>query len=436
LLLFLLSLCSQSELKKTQSAIVLLQDKEYFPLVGVYFFRKLIAIQVMNVPKVALLIENSRGYGRDLLKGISNYSRIHGPWTFYRMPTFYLDPNATIRKKEIHRLKNWGATGIIMREVQNNEELIEMGVPVVLSTYKKERIPDTYEIYVDNKGIGAMAAEYLLELGFKNFAFCGFDGFFWSLERQEGFTEKIKHAGYKVLVYKQPKSKIKRLWDNEQVILAQWLESLPKPIGLMACIDERSQDVTEACKIAKIHLPEEIALIGGDNDDLICDLSNPPLSSVAINGVKAGYEAAELLDKLMKGEKVPDDEKIVVRPTHVETRQSTDILAIEDSDVAAAIRYIRQHANEPIQVDDVVDSTTLGRRGLEKHFKQTLGRSVNAEIRRIRVDRIVKLLLETNLSISQIASTLGYSSENNISRFFRKEKKMSLLNYRKLYVCK
>ena len=386
-----------------------------------------------GVPKVILLIENSRGFGRELLRGIAKYSRLHGPWTFYRMPAFYRDPGGRIRKKEMHRLKNWGATGIIMREVENNEELIGLGLPTIISTYVHEKIPNTCEIYVENVNIGKMAAEHLLGLGFKQFAFCGFNDFFWSQERQEGFTKRIKQAGFETHIYKQPKSKAKRLWDNEQVILADWLKSLPKPIGLMACIDERSQDVIEACKTAGIHVPEEIAIIGGDNDDLICDLANPPLSSVAISGVRAGYQAAELLDRLMFGKEEPTGQKIFVEPTHVEARQSTDILAIDDRDVAVAVRFIRQHSREPIQVADIAEAAAIGRRSLEKRFRKVLGRSLHDEIRRVRVEQVAKMLVETNLSVSQIADSFGYSSVNNIARYFRREKGISLFAYRKLY---
>ncbi|RKY24489.1 MAG: hypothetical protein DRP62_03620 [Planctomycetota bacterium] len=349
------------------------------------------------------------------------------------MPAFYLDPGRKIREKELHSLEKWGVTGIIMREVKNNEELIGMGVPVIVSTYIHQKVEGACEIYVNNKAIGEMAAEHLLRLGFKNFAFCGFDDFFWSKEREQGFKERIKAAGFQTIVYKQPKSQVKRLWDNEQVILADWLKSLPKPIGLMACIDERSQDVIEACKTAGIHVPEEIAIIGGDNDDLICDLANPPLSSVAVSGVRAGYQAAELLDKLMAGKEELAGQKIIVEPTHVEARQSTDILAIDDREIVMAIRFIRQHAREPIQVNDVVEATRIGRRRLEKKFQRIVGRSVHDEIKQTRIEEVAKMLRNTNLSISVIAMTLGYSSVNNIARYFRQEKGMSLLAYRNLY---
>jgi LacI family transcriptional regulator len=383
--------------------------------------------------KVVLLIENSRGFGRALLQGIAKYSRLNGPWTFYRMPAFYRDPNSRICEKELHRMEKWGASGIIMREVKNNDELIGLGLPTIVSTYINRTVPNACEIYVNNKGVGEMAADYLLELGFTKFAFCGYDDFFWSIERSQGFTERVRRAGFEPIIYRQPKSRISRLWDNEQDILAAWLKSLPKPVGLMACIDERSQDILEACKIAGLHVPEEIALIGGDNDELICDLANPPLSSVAISGVAAGYQAAELLDRLMDGKEKIAGQQIIVEPTHIHTRQSTDVLAVEDRDVAMAIRFIRSNAREPIQVSDVVSATGLGRRVLEKRFRKVLGRSILNEITHYRIELASRLLMETSMPISQIASTFGYPSVKNIARYFYKEKRTSPLKYRKLY---
>jgi LacI family transcriptional regulator len=200
----------------------------------------------------------------------------------------------------------------------------------------------------------------------------------------------------------------------------------------MACNDDRARQVMEACKIAGLHVPEEVAIIGVDNDDLVCNLSHPPLSSIALNFERSGYEAAELLDKLMTGEKMAD-QRIVVRPTHIVTRQSTDILAIEDREVAKAVRFIRQHSKEPIQVSDVVDAVLVSRRSLYHQFRRVLGRSPNEEIRRTRVEQIVRMLVETNLPVSKIAFALGYSSVAHIARYFRQEKGMNLQSYRKLY---
>ena len=214
--------------------------------------------------------------------------------------------------------------------------------------------------------------------------------------------------------------------------MADWLRGLPKPIGLMTCVDDRSYHVLDACKIAGCDVPNDVAIIGVDNDELICRLAKPQLSSVSLNAERAGYEAAELLDRLMSGEE-PAGQQILAEPTHIETRQSTDILAMQDSEVSRAVQYIRQHPNEALQVGDVVKTVALSRRSLQLRFRRILGRSILDEIRRVRVNHVAQMLTETNLPVSKIALALGYPGIDHIARSFRKEKGMSPLTYRKRF---
>ena len=376
------------------------------------------------IPKVILLIETSTAFGRGLLRGIAKYSHLHGPWVFYR--------EVGGMRKTLPQLRDWGANGMIVREVKKQEEMFAMGLPTIVCPHIRGRVPGVPNIVGDDDAIGTMAAEYLLHRGFKHFAFCGFDDMFWSRGRGENFGKRTAEAGFETHFYKQPRTKAKRLWQNEQAIIADWLKSLPKPAGLMACNDERGQHVTEACKLAGLHVPEEVAVLGVDNDESICDLSDPPISSIMFNSERAGYEAAELLDKMMRGQKVTK-ETIIIPALHIVTRQSTDIFALEDREVANALRFIRKHSKELIQVRDVLNVVSLSRYSLYQRFRRALGSSPNKEIRRARVDQVARLLVETNLSISEIASVLGYSSAAHIARYFREEKGMSLQKYRKLY---
>ena len=285
----------------------------------------------------------------------------------------------------------------------------------------------------DHVGIGKAGAEHLLERGFQQFAYCGFDDWWWSRKRGEAFGKAAAEGGYPTYFYPQPRAKAKRTWDKELPIIADWLLTLPKPIGLMACNDDRAEWVIEACKIAGLNVPDEVAIVGVDNDPLICDLCNPPLSSIVLNVEKAGYEAALQLDNMMGGKEVINFE-IPVQPTHVTVRQSTDVLAVDDVSVAAAIRFIRQRSKTVFQVSDVADAAALSRRVLEKRFRTILGHSIHDEIRQARVEQIVKMLAETTMSISDIAHALGFSDVAHISRYFRREKGMSPLAYRKRHL--
>lgn len=382
-----------------------------------------------KIRKVVLLITPSREYTRGLLRGVAMYSRIQGLWAFYR-PLDYREPKG--KERLLPLMKTWDPDGIFMREPHKIEEIIAMGVPTISCPYTRERIPGITNIITDHSSVGKMAAEHLLERGFQRFAYCGFDDWWWSRKRGEVFGKTAAEAGYPTHFYPQPRAKAKRTWDKELPIIADWLLALPKPIGLMACNDDRGEWIIEACKIAGLNVPDEVAIVGVDNDPLICDLCNPPLSSIVLNVEKAGYEAAAQLDKMMAGEKVTSFE-IHVQPTHVAVRQSTDILAVDDASVAAAIRFIRRCSKMVIQVSDVVGAVSLSRRVLEKRFRAILGHSIHDEIRRARVEQIIQMLAETTMSISEIAQALGFPDVAHISRYFRREKGVSPLTYRKRY---
>ena len=245
------------------------------------------------------------------------------------------------------------------------------------------------------------------------------------------FNTFIEQSGNRVSFFKQPRSDGDKSWAIEITGISKWLKNLPKPVGVMACNDDKGQQVLEACKLEGYKVPEEVAVIGVDNDTLICELADPPLSSVALGVESAGYRAAELLAKLMKGQ-TDNIQDIVVRPSHVVKRQSTDIMAINDTHLVKALAYIRTNSSRKINVEDVVDQTAISRRSLENRFQKYLGRSIQQEIRRIRIDLITKLLVETDMSISEITSTLDFADIDHISRYFRKGKGMGLREFRKL----
>lgn len=365
-------------------------------------------------------METKKAYDRGLLRGFAKYSRLYGPWMFYREPEGL--------EKVLPRLENWDADGIITRNSKKIRKLIAAGLPMIVVGHIESR-KWLANITVDNISVARMAAEHLLERGFKRFAYCGFDDTHWSRERGESFRKAIAEAGFECHLYKQPRLKSQRLLEKEQVLIADWLESLPKPLGLMVCNDDRGQHVTESCKIARLHVPEVVAIIGVDNDDVFCDLSSPPFSSIALDTERAGYQAAELLDKMMTIRKKVS-QTIGVRPTHVVSRESTDILAIENPEVAEAVRFIREHVKELIQVGDVVDRVAISRRNLQHQFHKVIGHSIFEEITHVRIRHIARMLLETDLTISQIALALGFTDINHIARYFKRVKGISPKAYR------
>lgn len=381
--------------------------------------------------KVLVSIEGSFEYGRNIMRGVGKYSHIHGPWMVYTEPPRY---RKSRRGRSLESwIKKWSIDGIIihMADANKDQDILNLGLPIIIAASTDRDLSDFHHIRPDDASIGKIGANHFFDRGFHHYAYCGFDEMFWSQDRGESFHKEVVEAGFEIQMYKQPLSRGGTSWDKEQACMIEWLKSLPKPVGLMTCNDDRGQHVIEACWNANLRIPEDIAILGVDNDILVCELLTPPLSSVAVNCERAGYQAAELLEKLMNGQEITP-QKIVIQPTHVEARQSTDISTIEDQEVAKAVQFISQRAKKGIRVDDVVQAVALSRRVLEKRFRASLGRSIHNEIRRVRMDLASRMLKETNMSVSQIAEALDFLEVRDLTRNFRKEKGVAPLAYRKM----
>jgi LacI family transcriptional regulator len=266
-----------------------------------------------------------------------------------------------------------------------------------------------------------MAVEHLLEKQFRHFAFVGYHGQIWSEKRERAFAQRMYQEGHAVYLYRMPqRQNIPLRWEKEEPILAKWLQTLPKPIGLMACNDQRGREVLDACSLAEIAVPEEISVIGIDNDELLCELSFPPLSSVALNAVQGGYMAAKTLHEMIQ--KVPlTTEKIIVPPLHVVERRSTASVAIDDPEVATALQFIHTQSPVDLTIDTVVASTCVSRRILEIRFRKFLKSTILQEIQKVRIERAKRLLQETDYSIERIAEIVGFATGSYFVQFFRSE---------------
>lgn len=380
--------------------------------------------------KVFLSIEQNRGYGRGLLSGITHYSKLYGPWNFYNGTPFYYRQSKK-EQNSFDLIRQWSPDGIIMREDADLDKITKLGIPAIFITYTQIKVPGFISLLGDHEESGKLAAEHFLSRGFKHFAYCGVPNRYWSTYRGESFQKRLEKSGYhaEILPYSQADSKINWLKDQER--LKKWILSLPKPVGLMTCTDDRAQNVIEACKMSGLQVPEDVAIVGVDNDELLCDLSNPPLSSVALDTFNAGFQAAEALDLIMSGKSANTDQMIVAHATHVVIRQSSDIFAIDDKEIRMALKYISENAKRAIQVQDVAQFCGLTVRTIQKKFKYHLGRSVSEEIDRVRISLICRLLIESSKTINQIAGEMDFISENHFSRYFRRIMKMSPTVYRK-----
>jgi len=381
---------------------------------------------VSRIPKVVLLVESSRASGRALLNGVSDYARYHGPWSFYWEPAG-LESALPI----LHSIE---ADGIILRDGDGLEEVLEMGIPAVVVGHRRNEVSGLINVITDSPHIGRLGAEHLIQCGFKNFAFVGISGqpddaASWSQARQESFTDRIREAGFTTRTYLLPMAARRDLLQDRQA-LVNWLQSLPKPVGLMACNDDCGVQVMEACKAAGLPVPDLVGVIGADNDEIVCGLSDPAMSSVAINFQRAGFEAAGALDQLMHGRSQATG-NITVPATHVVTRCSTDMVAVADPALARALRFIRDQSRSHIGVNDVARAAGLSRRALERRFRSEIGDSILDQIRKARTEQICKMLVETTMPVGQIAESLGFEDVQHFARYFRSAREVSPLAYRK-----
>ena len=319
--------------------------------------------------KVALLIETSNRYGRDLLYGVRDWMRESEGWAVRFTEQARRAPLPSW-------LRDWRGDGIIARvdSPQIAAALRRTRLPVV--DVSAERFSSEFSrVSIDNGAVARLAAEHLEAKGFSDFAYCGDRRFLWSRQRGAEFKRCLAATGRRCVDFGEKAKGSRPGSDAEIRAIARWLKGLPKPVGVFACYDGRALQVLEACQLLGLHVPEQVAVLGVDNDELVCELANPPLSSVQPNARRSGYEAAALLARLMRGEKKGVEPTHQVQPVRVVERQSTDVVAVEDAKVAAALKFIRLHACEGVDVGDVLRAVPMSRTLLERKFKALLGHS-------------------------------------------------------------
>ncbi len=374
--------------------------------------------------RVALLIETSRSYGRDLLRGVKRYAVEHGPWSMF----------TEIRDLESRPplwLKRWNGDGILVRS--GNEAIASavnrVGVPAIelRSTRRSGSFPF---VGVDNEVVGKMVAEHFVERGFRHFAVYTLDTEDFFATRRESFISALQARGFQCSEFRQAgKSERPSQWEQQQTKLARWLLSLAKPTGVLACTDQLGCWLLDACARAGIRVPDDIAVVGAENDETLTSLSSPPLSSVQFAGERSGYEAASQLDMLMNGQTLKSD-RTYIAPIAVITRQSSDVVAVEDPLLAMALRVIRDQASNGLTVDELLKQVPISRSSLERNCRKVLGRTPNEEINHCRIGRVCELLRDTELSLEAIADRTGFQSAQYLVCLFKKMRKVTPGQYR------
>lgn len=375
--------------------------------------------------RVALLIETSRCYGRDLLRGVKRYALEQGPWSLFVEVR-------DLESKPPSWLKNWDGDGILTRSGSTAiaTAVKRVGVPAVelRSTRRGASFPF---VGVNNGAVGQMAAVHFLERGFRNFGVYALDTESFFVERRDSFVEHLREEGFECSEFRQrgPTEKPSQ-WERQQNRLMQWIEELPKPVGILACTDQLGYWLLDACGRLGVCVPEELAVVGVENDETFTGMSTPPLSSICLPGQSIGYKAARLLDGLMDG-KLARRGEMLMDPVCVETRQSSDVVAIDDPLLSEAIQLIRKRAREGLRVTDILKVVPMSRSSLERGCRSVLGRSPNEEINRVRIDYVCDLLRETDLSLEQISRRSGFNTAQYMLQLFKQTKGITPGAYRR-----
>lgn len=379
--------------------------------------------------RIMVLIEFS-WYGCGIIRGIQRYSRWTNPCSLS------LDVREVLPWVDrVDQLKECRGQGIIaqIRDETMLEAARSLGIAVVNVAGTTGVAHQTPSVVTDHAQVGRMAAADLLARELRCFAFLGTGGSRQADERGRAFAQAVDAAGCPCETYvSQQIPASGRGWDRHQANLRRWLKGLPKPVGVLACGDYLGWLTLEAAREAGLAVPDEVAVIGVGDNDMICRMTTPSLSSMALAPEQVGYEAAAMLNRLMTGLPLPDP-LIRIPPRGITHRQSSNLISIKDPDVLAAVRYIRERAGEPIQVEDVLTHVPLSRRSLERRFQQVLNCSPQSVIQDAHLEQARKLLVETALSISRIAAASGFTSATRFGAVFKQRVGMTPTQYRRQF---
>ncbi len=387
-----------------------------------------------KIPQVAILLESSHGISRGMMRGILEYVRVYGPWALDMIAGGAND-------QRMPDIKEWKGNGIIARipNSESAEDIIQAKLPTILidpfNRYLDESHPlaKCPRVQCNSEAVSLMAVNHLISQGFTNFGYVGDpNGFNWSRWRQQAFIKQLAERNFTCDVYEMPDIDDILNWSSEKRAMCCWLKKLPKPIAIFAANDSRGRQVLNACLSADIAVPYEIAVLGVNNDVLICETSLPPLSSIAVNMEQAGYLAAEMLDKLMHSGKLQEPH-VRYEPENIIHRASSQRLQVNDRLVIKALEFIRINSGLNIRVSDVAIQVGVSERWLEKRFAQELGRSAVKEIHRVRAKTIYNLVTKTELSFAKIAERSGFTNSNHLSVLVRKTFDETMSNARKTY---
>ena len=365
-----------------------------------------------RIPRVALLIETTRTFTREMLAGVRRYMAEHGPWsTFLELRAPDSSPPGWLR--------HWDGDGILTRTFTREmaDLIAATGLPAV-EVRSQTLAGGRPFVGVDNAHIGRTVAEHFYERGYRRFAVYSLPTESFFIERVRNFVSTVKASGCSCSELPETVSDSASDWEQSQTRLIAWLSALPKPVGIFAATDQLGVRLLEACQRAGIAVPEEVAVVGAENEETLCTFATPPLTSVRFDGQAVGYTAAELLDRLMRGQ-APRRQETLLPPRGIVVRASSDELVINDPLVAHAARLIRENVLTGINVDELCRKLNASRSTLDRRMKAALDRTPKEEIARLRFREVERLLRETDLTIDVIARQTGFAHSHYLQAAFK-----------------
>lgn len=380
------------------------------------------------MPRLLFITDYTEQFAYRLLRGIISYSDRSEKWVVHRMSP------ADKRQLKMRGVVKWALkwkADVVIGQFDPGEKVSlfrQNGIVAMAQDYitKFDEIPN---ITADYLLTGRMAAEHFLSKGFRNFAFFGFKGVCWSEERYYGFRDKIVEAGYGDSLFLYDAQNLENLWYYDSANLERWLKTLPKPIAIMSCDDNQASLLLNVCNSCGIRIPEEVAVIGVDNDEVLDNLTNPTLSSIDVDIEHAGSEVAEMAVRMM-ADPAYKGADIVLRPVSVITRMSTSVFATSDREVVRALQFISRNLDRKIFVSDLLQDVPLSRRLLETRFKVVTGDTIYNYISKQRIERFSYLLLNSSDTISEIAAKMDEPDPKSFCRRFKEFKGCTPSEYR------
>jgi len=378
------------------------------------------------VKRIAILVDTSTSWGRDVIGGVHRYSRENAGWQLF------VEPRGVEQRRWLPTA--WQGDGVIAR-VGFSElatKLTELKLPVVNVSGITLPYVNFPRVVSDQVAAANLAAEHLLVRGFRNFGYFSLLGLEYVAEHQQAFLARLRMEGHSADVFSvSPQLGAEPDWNLDMKRLGKWLKSLPKPLAVFTWNSSSARELIYACMQTGLAVPEVVAVLSGTDDDLFCEVTPVPISAVKLDCEQVGYRAAAELHAMMQDPHAPPPAEVIIPPKCIVERQSTDTLAVADPAIVKALRFIRENPAQVINVNDVAARAGLCRRALEIRFQNLIGRSPASEIRRVRIDHAIDLLQRTNLPIAMVAERSGFSSPEYMASVFRNQLATTPLQYRK-----